>query len=401
MLLSKPISDLTHEDIEEFCKRFREGLRVEYKSTFDPSVRSKLSRVVSSFANSYGGILIVGVNTIGGIPREPFDGIEFEDREPRLTVENICRADVFPEVATYQNVVPSRASGKKFLVVQVDESARAPHAIENSTRVYRRTGDSANLTTLADLTMIERLLERRKQVSVRWDEFFAASWVLAERVGIAGRVPTLELRAGPQYPVDVLISREQVFRFLVEDLPRRDVGFHASDVFRHPVGALLARHDRHARYLNMGDLGMIHYLQPLECTTHSVWLPAGEQGQSDPIYPFWWITSPILKVLGVLKRLAKACGERCELRVEAQLANVSKVPFTLSFSDPELTTPVQTLSSVAPAKTTAPSELSDQQIVETAVELMYQMRWLLGSQNPHTRDEIRPLVEREFASVTR
>jgi predicted HTH transcriptional regulator len=175
MLFSKPISDLTHADIEEFCQRFREGLRVEYKSSFDASVKNKLSRVVSSFANSYGGILIVGVNSDGGIPVEPFDGIEFEDREPRLTVENICRSDIFPEVFVYQNLVPSRVSGKAFLVVQVNESPRAPHALQNSTRVYRRTGDSADPTTLADLAMIERLLVRRRDVSARWDGFFTES----------------------------------------------------------------------------------------------------------------------------------------------------------------------------------------------------------------------------------
>ena len=69
MLFSKPISDLRFEDLEEFCKKFHENTRVEYKSTFDDSVKRKLAKVLSSFANSYGGILIIGINAPAGVPQ--------------------------------------------------------------------------------------------------------------------------------------------------------------------------------------------------------------------------------------------------------------------------------------------------------------------------------------------
>ena len=141
MLFLKPIADLALEDIEEFCKRFRENIRVEYKSTFDDNVKKKLPKVLSSFANSYGGVLVIGVKTNSGVPVEPFDGIAFVDPEPRLTVENICRSGIFPEPVMYQQLVPSRLPGSAFLVIQVNESQKAPHAIENSTQVYVRTGD--------------------------------------------------------------------------------------------------------------------------------------------------------------------------------------------------------------------------------------------------------------------
>jgi hypothetical protein len=286
---------------------------------------------------------------------------------------------------------------KAFLVVQIDESPKAPHAIENSTRVYRRTGDSANPTTLADMTMIERLLARRRDVSARWNEFFAESNSLSEKAIMPTGVPLLEMRMGPQYPSDVVIPREKVFQFLAGDLVRRSIGFYASDLFRHPTGALLARKDGRARYLNVGELGMLHYLELLESTGYS----GGAAGSpaAELIYPFWWVTRSILRILGAARRLATASASRCEVRLEARLINVSGVPFTLSLDNPLLTTPVFTLSAVAPAWTTCPPELSDSQIVEIAVELLYQLRWLFGTQNPQTRDEIRPLVEREFNSA--
>jgi hypothetical protein len=77
MLFAKSISNLNFEDVEEFCARFHEDIRVEYKSTFDNNVKAKLPRVLSSFANSYGGILIIGIDAPSGAPRRPYNGIVF------------------------------------------------------------------------------------------------------------------------------------------------------------------------------------------------------------------------------------------------------------------------------------------------------------------------------------
>jgi hypothetical protein len=72
-------------DIRAFCARFNEGIRVEYKSTFDENVRRALPKVVSSFANSLGGVLI-----IASMP-----GMEFLTNPARLLerilVDNIWR----------------------------------------------------------------------------------------------------------------------------------------------------------------------------------------------------------------------------------------------------------------------------------------------------------------------
>src|SRR6266849_228405 len=132
MLFSKPIVDLKFDDVEEFCKRFKENTRVEYKSTFDDSVKKKLPKVLSSFANSYGGILIIGINAPAGAPQEPFEGIVFPEKEPGLTVQNLSRANIFPEIPLYTSLISSRTPDKAFLVVQVNESSKAPHAIQNS-----------------------------------------------------------------------------------------------------------------------------------------------------------------------------------------------------------------------------------------------------------------------------
>jgi predicted HTH transcriptional regulator len=72
IFLERPI---TVQHIRDVCARFNEGPRVEYKSTFDASVRAQLPKIVSSFANSQGGVLVVGVPAVNGVPAPPIEGV--------------------------------------------------------------------------------------------------------------------------------------------------------------------------------------------------------------------------------------------------------------------------------------------------------------------------------------
>ena len=43
-------------------KDIDEGYKIEYKSTFDDSVKKKIPAIITSFANSEGGWLIIGID---------------------------------------------------------------------------------------------------------------------------------------------------------------------------------------------------------------------------------------------------------------------------------------------------------------------------------------------------
>jgi hypothetical protein len=88
-------------------------------------------------------------------------------------------------MSLFTKFVPSRIEGKAFLVLQVNESAIAPYAIENSTQVYLRTEGATEKTQLAHIDGIERMLLRRADVSRCWDEFFSRSWNFARSAAIA------------------------------------------------------------------------------------------------------------------------------------------------------------------------------------------------------------------------
>ena len=385
MLFSKPISDLTFEDVEEFCKRFRENIRVEYKASFDDSVKRKLPRVLSSFANSYGGILIIGINAPAGIPQEPFEGIVFPEREPGLTVQQICRDGIFPEIPLYTSVVPSRRPDRAFLVAQVEESPKAPHAIENTTKVYVRVGEGTESSTLADIPRIERLLLRRGEVLQRWNEFFRHSWSFANAANLRQDSPFFEIKIGPQYPSEYLVTRERVYEFLERPDVRAYTGFNVSyQLLRTPIGALLVRDDHLRKFLNLGDLGVVHYVEPLYETSYP--------GQPKGVLDLWSIAIPILRVLRLYSFFVKYANLTSELRVEVILQKISGKSF-MSSPNPIWSLQISTLASAVPALTSISSEDLAESLLETTIELMYQLRWPFGVEPAPPLAEVRRVVE--------
>lgn len=390
MLFSKPIADLKFGDVEEFCRRFREDVRVEYKSTFDDNVRKKLPRVLSSFANSYGGILIVGVNAPDGVPREPLEGIAFSEREPGLTVQNICRDGIFPEIPLYTSFVTAQGRGKAFLVAQVDESPKAPHAIENTTQVYVRSGDSAHRITLAKMDLLERLFLRRREVLGRWSEFFSESWQFAKPLNIDQRYAYQEIRIGPLYPCRRLLTRERIYDFLSNSQYRELAGFQGGQILRTPVGALLVQEQNNGRYLSVGELGTLHYVEPF--------YPRHYQGESKRLLDFWPIAVPILRLLRLSGALIGYAGAMCELRVEAQLGNISGQSFSSGMS-PYQSLEIKTVAPSVQATAQASSHEAPHTAMRMTAELMYQLRWPFGAMAAPTRDAVRRDVEEFLKDV--
>lgn len=211
LFIERPII-LAH--VRDFCGKFNEGLRVEYKRDFDANVREKLPKVISSFANSHGGVLVIGVNTVNGAPQPPFEGFEPPAREEfALTVENICLQNITPPVLPRTTVVPSDVGNRVFLVIEVEESGEAPHAIENSKKVYVRTGNAANPYDLADVDLIIDLVKRRKEPLELRNRLTESAESRAER-WVTGPQSYAQVTICPRFPRSALCSSEEVYDFL-------------------------------------------------------------------------------------------------------------------------------------------------------------------------------------------
>ena len=158
-MFTKLANEIDFNDIEAFCREWGEGVRVEYISEI-----AHLPKIISSFANTQGGIFIIGVETdqnnkvkppIIGIPND--GGIEERILQGALTG---IHPAVMPEVIIRD--VPGKI-GNVVVVVRVNESQQAPHAIQNSTTVYRRSGSISHPYELAEVDRIEYLLKRREE----------------------------------------------------------------------------------------------------------------------------------------------------------------------------------------------------------------------------------------------
>jgi hypothetical protein len=201
----------TANDVRSFCARFNEGLRVEYKATLDDAVRRALPKVISSFANSHGGVVILGVNAVNGVPQEPIEGFEPPAREEiPLTIENICLQNLYPPVFPHITEVPGDVAGRKFFAIEVDESGEAPHAIENSTRVYVRTGNAANPYELAHVDTVIELVRRRENPTKKRLELLSNLHV----EGIPDGAPTMQVVICPVFPRVPVCAVEDCWEFL-------------------------------------------------------------------------------------------------------------------------------------------------------------------------------------------
>jgi hypothetical protein len=206
LFIERPI---TVAHVRDFA-RFNEGLRVEYKRDFDANVREKLPKVITSFANSHGGVLVVGVNTLNGVPQGPFEGFEPPAREEfALTVENICLQNIYPPVLPRTTVVPSDVGNRVFLVIEVEESGEAPHAIENSKKVYVRTGNAGKRTAQTDGVQ-EETAEPETCYAFR----FRAYWfVLTQTEGEDTPIPAI-----PGFDVDTALCALNITRMPFDEL---------------------------------------------------------------------------------------------------------------------------------------------------------------------------------------
>ncbi|MBI3001380.1 MAG: ATP-binding protein [Deltaproteobacteria bacterium] len=159
-LLSKPINNITWEDVEAFCQeRTPEGAVLDYKEDFP----NNLERSLAAMANTLGGLVLIGIEEDKeNRPIIPVKGIEFKrglaERVTNIILSNITPPFI-PEIA-----VPSDATKERALVViRIAQSHQTPHAIAANTQVYLRTGNRNKPEELATIPQIEWLMDGRRK----------------------------------------------------------------------------------------------------------------------------------------------------------------------------------------------------------------------------------------------
>lgn len=158
MIFSKQITEITYEDIVNFAdEQITEGINLDYKRGFT----ADLAKTISAFANTHGGVIIIGIDDIDSKPQLPVTGVDFVEGLHERVVQ-ICVEAMYPPVFPEIQVCPP-VDNKTFVVIRIPESNETPHAINNRTNIYIRTGNITQLEDRATVDRIEWLLSKRKK----------------------------------------------------------------------------------------------------------------------------------------------------------------------------------------------------------------------------------------------
>ena len=126
---------------------------MDYKQKFP----KELEKSICAFANSYGGIIIIGVRTDDGKPVPPYEGVPYR-KGLEETVWQIITIKIWPPIFPQIRVCPPK-NGRTFIVIRVPQSEITPHAVLNKW-VYVQVG---NITDIATTEKIEWLKDRREK----------------------------------------------------------------------------------------------------------------------------------------------------------------------------------------------------------------------------------------------
>jgi hypothetical protein len=324
MLFQTPPTNADH--VRAFCGLFNEGIRVEYKSNFDESVRRALPKIVSSFANSLGGVVILGVNAVNGVPQNPIEGFEPPSREEiPLTIENICIQNIHPAIFPRIIEVPSDVAGRKFFVIEVDESVEAPHAIENSTKVNVRTGAAANPYELADVDSVIELLRRREDPTSRRQRMLDSI-----HIGLVHPDSNhVQITICPVFPRAPVCVVEDCWEFLSTIAFRGRLFFPAETLRRVEYGVAAFVPERRGTIpAEGGDLN-IYGLVSRRKQLATYELPNREGGAVQNYLAFGDVFQPWVKAFVCASWFFKTVGHRADVMVEVRMKNLMgiSVPF--------------------------------------------------------------------------
>lgn len=139
----KALEKITRVDLQALCdEEVRESFDIEYKRSLPKQGKEKINflAAVSSFANTRGGDLVLGIREEEGVAKELL-GLDVADLDAEiLKFENLIRDCIKPRVTGVQ-IWPVRLAESRFaLIVRAPRSWAAPHvvAFEEHWRFYAR-----------------------------------------------------------------------------------------------------------------------------------------------------------------------------------------------------------------------------------------------------------------------
>lgn len=232
MIYSKNINEITFKDITNFCEQqVVENLYLDYKEDINPK---SLPKTISAMANTFGGIIIIGIKDEDSKPKLPIDGIPFYEGV-REQINNLILSNITPPIFPEVQVCKSDDNLNMLIIVRIPQSNTTPHAIMKNTRVYVRTYVSNEPTEdLAPLDKIEWLKDRRnKSVDLRKSFYNGAQErysTLCKQNKLTQEISQMYIGCSPLFPHDILTEPNQLQNY-VDKIKSR--GMHTQVPYSH------------------------------------------------------------------------------------------------------------------------------------------------------------------------
>ncbi len=248
-IYSKSVSDISTEDLRQLLEEQPvENIRLEFKSTL-PS-RDEFLKKASGFANTYGGILIIGASASSKDGKlESLPGITAEPGLKQRLVQWTFDGLAPPLDPFVSEPISTPADATKFCyVVSIPESLVAPHFINGRRGAYVRTDEfsgrfDAQLATYDELVHLadrrSLAVKRREQLLRRAEDRFST----LEQKGSGPPQAVLTLFLCPAYPAISIFAQDRLFPLLGSSGGRwRSMGFPntSQPVSQHESAILLA-----------------------------------------------------------------------------------------------------------------------------------------------------------------
>ncbi len=227
-IFNKPASQVTEADLAELSEDGAvESIRLEFKSNVPD--KDETLKKLSSFANTFGGTMIIGAkanSTDGRLQDLP--GVDEQAGYKQKVIQWCFDGTSPPLIVAVSDAIPAPGGQGKFCyVVQTDESDVAPHFVNGRKGVWVRSDEFSQRyePVLAEENEIRHLLDRRKLVNERRSALLARSQrrfetLLSRRADEGGEIlsklavgplpPRVEICFGPRFPARPVCGQEEL-----------------------------------------------------------------------------------------------------------------------------------------------------------------------------------------------
>lgn len=131
--------NITQADLDELRENeVAEGLLLDYKAELygrSDSDKKEFLKDLSSFANTAGGHVLIGIGESGGLPTQII-GVEADLDAEVLRLESLLRDRIEPRIVGIRMVIVSVGNNRRVLAIRIPRSWNPPHAVlQNASRL--------------------------------------------------------------------------------------------------------------------------------------------------------------------------------------------------------------------------------------------------------------------------